>query len=151
MRAYPDLLGDVLHGQQPFEPAVEDAKVVRGGGGRARCGRPRTVGPPRLDLRRLYPRPRPRLAGFGYLSSLVVVSECSCGCASIDFGGDPPGGPRSALVADAVAKHPDGSMLGLMVWGHPDQITALELYDDDASGGNKRLPDPASVRSFYPT
>lgn len=90
-------------------------------------------------------------AALEALPSLMVVSQCACGCASIDFGDDPPTGPRSALVADAVAKHPDGSMLGLMVWGRPDQITALELYDYDASGGNKRLPDPASVRSFYPT
>ncbi len=59
---------------------------------------------------------------------LMVVSQCACGCASIDFGDDPPNGPRSTLVVDAVAKHPDGSLLGLMVWGRPDQITALELW-----------------------
>lgn len=84
------------------------------------------------------------------LPSPTVVSQCACGCASIDFGHDPPNGPRSTLVVDAVAKHPDGSLLGLMVWGRPDQITALELWDYDGSGGNKRLPDPASIRSFYP-
>lgn len=90
-------------------------------------------------------------AALESLPSLTVISQCACGCASIYFGDDPPNGPRSTLVVDAVAKHPDGSVLGLMVWGRSDQITALELWDYDGSGGNKRLADPASVRSFYPT
>jgi hypothetical protein len=88
-------------------------------------------------------------AALEALPSLTVVSGCPCGCASVTFAEDPSIGRVSALVVDAVARHPDGSLLGLMVWGHPDQITGLELYDYDASGGYKRLPDPASVRSFY--
>jgi hypothetical protein len=88
-------------------------------------------------------------AALDALPSLTVVSCCPCGCASVTFAR--PDLPREAIVVDAVARHPDGSMLGLMVWGQPERITRLELYDYDGSGGYKRLPDPASVRSFYPT
>jgi hypothetical protein len=85
------------------------------------------------------------------LPSLSVVAGCPCGCASVDFVEFAQAGPHPSLLADAVATNTDGSKVGLMVWGHPDAITALEVYSVDGADGNKHLPDPASIRSYFPT
>lgn len=90
-------------------------------------------------------------AALEALPSLRVVAQCPCGCVSVDFAKTVPGSLRPTLLADAVATNVGGARFGLMVWGYPDVIAALEIYDVDSSDGNKQLPDPASIRSFFPT
>jgi hypothetical protein len=84
------------------------------------------------------------------LPSLSVVSQCACGCASVDFAEMVTGEPRPQILVDAVAGTPGRDAVGLIVWGHPDAITALEIYDQSGGDANKSLPDLASIQSFFP-
>jgi hypothetical protein len=85
------------------------------------------------------------------LPSLMVVAQCTCGCASVDFTDTVATLPRSQLLADAVAGAPPDNAVGLIIWGHPHAITALEIYDQSGSDANRRLPDPTSIQAFFPT
>jgi len=59
--------------------------------------------------------------------SLQVIGRCACGCASVDFR-LPARGQVARIVADAVAKAPDGEDLGVIVWALEDQLSGLEVY-----------------------
>ena len=67
------------------------------------------------------------------VSKLEVVGRCECGCASVDFD-SPASDRRSTLIAD-----------GVIVWGRPDAITGLEIYDLGAGDADLVLPVPTSV------
>ena len=60
--------------------------------------------------------------------TLQVIGRCGCGCASVDFQRPPPGQVPS-IVADAVAKGPNGEHMGLIVWALEDRISGLEVYN----------------------
>jgi hypothetical protein len=73
--------------------------------------------------------------------ALTVVAKCECGCASVDFDA-PPCEERATLVADGTAQTSRGGQVGVIVWGRPDAITGLEIYD---LGGRRRRPRPSSL------
>ena len=82
---------------------------------------------------------------LGQVRSLQVVAHCGCGCASIDFR-IPVRGQIASIVADAIAKAPDGEQLGLIVWALDNQLSGLEVYsysDNPAS-----LPMLASICGY---
>jgi hypothetical protein len=76
--------------------------------------------------------------------ALTVVAACECGCASVDFDA-PSCEERSTLVADATARTSRGGQVGVMVWGRPDAITGLEIYDLGAGEDDLGLPVSASI------
>jgi hypothetical protein len=73
-----------------------------------------------------------------------VVAKCECGCASVDFDA-PPREERATLVADGTAQTSRGGQVGVIVWGRPDAITGLEIYDLGAGEGDLGLPVSASI------
>ena len=77
------------------------------------------------------------------LDALTVVSRCECGCASVDFVEDD--GRRPHPLADGTAKTPSGGDVGIIVWGHPHCVTALEIYDLGAAEDGQVLPVPESI------
>lgn len=77
--------------------------------------------------------------------ALQVVGRCECGCASVDFCTPAPG-QIAHMVADAVAKAPNGEDLGLIIWALNGVLSALEVYsysDDPAP-----LPAVASISGY---
>ena len=81
------------------------------------------------------------------IQSLVVVGRCECGCASVDF--ETEASPeRSTLVADGVGKTPRLGQVGIIVWGRPDAITGIEVYDLGAGDDDLVLPIPRTIASM---
>ena len=78
------------------------------------------------------------------VSKLEVVGRCECGCASVDFD-SPASDRRSTLIADGTGTTPRGGQVGVIVWGRPDAITGLEIYDLGAGDADLVLPVPTSV------
>jgi hypothetical protein len=78
------------------------------------------------------------------VAKLEVVGRCECGCASVDFD-SPTGDQRSTLIADGTGTTPSGGQVGVIVWGRPDVITGLEIYDLGAGDNDLVLPAPTSV------
>lgn len=68
--------------------------------------------------------------------SLRVVGRCACGCASVDF---EPGGQAGELrpIADAVGKDSKGRRCGVILWGRPDAITGLEVYECESDSATE--------------
>ena len=79
--------------------------------------------------------------------NLQAVDACTCGCDSVDFE-LPEGNDRPGILANAIGQTPAGGQVGVIVWGHADRITGLEVYDLDAGPGGIRLPVPASIRPW---
>jgi hypothetical protein len=73
---------------------------------------------------------------------LVVVDGCKCGCASVDFDGV---AARSRPLADGIGETPRGGQVGVIVWGSPNAITGLEVYDLGAGDGDLVLPKPETI------
>jgi hypothetical protein len=77
--------------------------------------------------------------------SLQVVGRCGCGCASVDFR-MPARGQIASIVADAIAKAPDGEHLGLIVWALDNELSGLEVYS--YSDNPAPLPVIASICGY---
>lgn len=82
---------------------------------------------------------------IGLVRSLQVVGRCECGCASVDFR-VPAQGQVARIVADAVAKAPDGEHLGLIVWALDDHLSGLEVYS--YSDRPASLPVVTSISNY---
>lgn len=81
------------------------------------------------------------------LSELRAVDQCSCGCDSIDF--EENGSVRPAKpIGDAIGTTQAGGVVGIIVWGREDAVTALEIYDLGAGDDGLRLPRLDSIRGF---
>jgi hypothetical protein len=78
------------------------------------------------------------------VQALTVVAKCECGCASVDFDA-PPSEERSRILADGTARTSRGGQVGIIVWGRPDAITGLEIYDLGAGEGDLVLPVVISI------
>jgi hypothetical protein len=79
------------------------------------------------------------------VKTLRVVGRCSCGCPSVDFqvnGQTPPAQP----IADATGHTTDGTEVGVILWGHQDSITGLEMYEFGQVV--RSLPLVASLRAW---
>lgn len=78
------------------------------------------------------------------LGELRVVSRCPCGCDTVEFARVDPR-IQPIQLADAVGSTLAGGTVGLIVWGTPDAVTGVEVYDLGAGDGDLRLPVPASI------
>ena len=78
------------------------------------------------------------------VANLQVVGRCGCGCATIHFAA-PHSIERAHIIADAAARTPRGGQVGVIVWGRPDAITCLEIYDLGADADDLALPLPATI------
>ena len=96
----------------------------------------------RATLERASVRPVTALATAS-IPNLSVVGRCECGCASVDFERTPA--LRSTPVADGIGETPRGGQVGIIVWGRPDAITGLEIYDLGAGDGDLVLPRVQSI------
>jgi hypothetical protein len=85
------------------------------------------------------------------LDGVRVVSQCDCGCASIDLAvRGATRGPNSVAVplVDAEARTPDGDGLGVLVFAADGYLTQLEVY---AMGGDAAsLPTPDALTWVAP-
>ena len=97
----------------------------------------------RTALERALVRPVDEAASAA-VSTLEVVGRCECGCASVDFDSS-TSDQRSTPIADGTGTTPRGGQVGVIVWGRPDAITGLEIYDLGAGDDDLVLPDPTSL------
>ena len=77
------------------------------------------------------------------LPNLRVVGGCECGCASVDFAITTPEQRRP--IADGLGILTNGECVGVIVWGTPDAVTGLEIYDMSASATGLSLSQLQSV------
>ena len=78
------------------------------------------------------------------LGHLRAVGQCGCGCDSVDFVPHDPS-HMSHPIADGMGTTPAGGEVGVIVWGHPDAVTGLEIYSLGAEDHDLRLPLPTSI------
>jgi hypothetical protein len=83
----------------------------------------------------------------GAVDRLQVIGRCECGCASVDFDAQ-ESDQRSTLLADAIGHTARGGRVGVIVWGRPDAITGLEIYDLGAGDDDLVLPKPGSIEPW---
>jgi hypothetical protein len=78
----------------------------------------------------------PRYPGFGNVAvaELRVVDECGCGCFSLYLSETQSGN----LIAEAVARYPDGHQARLALFGKDGILETLEVID---LGDGHRKPD----------
>ena len=80
---------------------------------------------------------------------LVVEPGCECGCASIDIvHPNEQDHAGSVVLANGVGTTPAGGAVGLLVWGTPDRVDGLEVFDLGAGQDDTALPVPGSVKPF---
>jgi hypothetical protein len=77
------------------------------------------------------------------VSSLQVVDQCQCGCASVDFARSSSQHPRP--IADGLGITSNGDRVGVIIWGVNDAITGLEIYDMSANASELKLKDLKSI------
>jgi hypothetical protein len=81
------------------------------------------------------------------LEHLRAIDRCACGCDSVDFAetdaADPP-----KPIGDGIGNTAKGGMVGVIVWGTPEAVTGLEVYDLGAGDGDLKLPEPDSIRAL---
>jgi hypothetical protein len=77
---------------------------------------------------------------------LHVVGKCDCGCDSVDF--TERGKVPSKPLADGIGSTARGGKVGVIIWGTPEMITGLEIYDLGAGDHDRKLPTPESIASF---
>jgi hypothetical protein len=80
------------------------------------------------------------------LEGLRVIDRCDCGCASVDFAPPDPARPAKP-IGKGVGTTRAGDLVGVIVWGRENEVTALEIHDFGSVDTDLRLPDPASIRA----
>lgn len=85
----------------------------------------------------------PRVATFlAQLSDARVVSQCSCGCASVDFaiaGVKPPPG-NIGVLADFQFRTAEGHLCGAFLFERAGLLAGLEVYSKDGLSVPSTLP-----------
>jgi hypothetical protein len=79
------------------------------------------------------------------VASLRVVGRCSCGCPSVDFRSNGQSSPFRP-IADATGRTADGAQVGVILWGHEDVISGLEIYQ--MVGLVRELPAVESLKPW---
>jgi hypothetical protein len=81
------------------------------------------------------------------LGELRVFGGCTCGCASVDF--VPKLSWEGTLrLAEGSARTERGFLVGVIVWGRPDALTTLEVFNYDGECSDAELPLPASIAAY---
>ena len=65
------------------------------------------------------------------LDELRVVGGCECGCASVNFSIELP--EHKKPIADGLGILSNGERVGVIVWGTPEAVIGLEVYDMSAT------------------
>jgi hypothetical protein len=73
---------------------------------------------------------------------LRVVDEWASVC--VDF---EEAGPGKEIIADAVARWPDGAEAGVILWGYAGRLQGLEVYDHTLQASH-RLPSVAQLYTY---
>lgn len=76
------------------------------------------------------------------IGNLRVTGECECGCRSIEF--EAPEAKEHRL-SDGVGYLRSGERVDIIVWGHGNQVSSLEIVDHLGAG---ELPEANSVCSW---
>lgn len=76
------------------------------------------------------------------LSNLRVVGGCECGCASVDFAITTP---EQRPIADGLGILTNGELVGVIVWGTPDAVSGLEIFDVSATATGLPLSQLQSI------
>ncbi|HJU07483.1 MAG TPA: hypothetical protein VJ727_03280 [Rhodanobacteraceae bacterium] len=79
------------------------------------------------------------------LGNLRIISQCDCGCASVDFASSKSKAPRE-MLADGIAITANNKYVGVIVWGDRSEVTGLEIYP--MGGDDLSLPSPLSIMSW---
>ena len=87
---------------------------------------------------------------IGQVEMAEVVSECTCGCPSIDLAvpgvsSEVPAG--SLIISDMVGASPEGVPINVILWVRDDTLSELEIYSTDDSGSFS-LPEPGGLRRW---
>lgn len=77
------------------------------------------------------------------LANLRVVGACECGCASVDFAIETPEHRRP--IADGLGILINGERVGVIVWGTPEAVTGLEIYDMSTTAAGLPLSQLQSI------
>lgn len=77
------------------------------------------------------------------VGDLRVVGGCECGCASVDFVITTPEHRRT--IADGLGILANGERVGVIVWGTPNAVTGLEIYDMSATAAGLPLSQLQSI------
>ena len=83
----------------------------------------------------------------GYLAQLdraVVIGECECGCASLDFGvdGSVAQGKDREVLGDFAT---EDRQYGLCVFASQGLLDGIEVFEMAADAPSKTLPDPKTL------
>ncbi len=70
-----------------------------------------------------------------------------CGCDSVDFV-EQDKIQQAKPIADGIGSTPRGGKVGVIVWGTPEVIIGLEIYDLGAGDMDIKLPIPESIMPF---
>ena len=81
------------------------------------------------------------------LEHLRAVDRCRCGCDSVDFAEHDATAPAKP-IGDGIGTTAKGGMVGVIIWGTPQAVTGLEVYDLGAGDDDLKLPEPDSIRAF---
>jgi hypothetical protein len=78
------------------------------------------------------------------LRGLRVVSRCLCGCPSIDFVAESPGGME--ILADYAYDDPDGHGVGVYLFASGGRLAGLEIWSIEGNPIRSVVPDPNVLR-----
>ncbi len=81
------------------------------------------------------------------VSSLIVVSTCECGCASLEFESE-PAPRRGNPIAGGYGSTSSGRTVEVLLWGTPEVLTAFEVISPGHDDGS--LPRPESIGVTIP-
>jgi hypothetical protein len=75
---------------------------------------------------------------------LRVVGVCDCGCSSLFF---VTGTGNLRMIADAMARYPNGEEANLILWGREGEVAWLEVCDIDPRLPH-RVPEVSALRTW---
>ena len=81
------------------------------------------------------------------VNSLTVVAYCECGCGSVSFA-VPEGHAYGIELASGCGFTPDGTKVGVLVFGNSETIGSLEIWQADEEPAS--FPESESVRNWLP-
>ena len=78
------------------------------------------------------------------LDELRVVSRCHCGCPSINFVPDAPGGMH--ILSDYVYEDAEDHTIGVFAFSQHGSLAGIEVWSIAGDPIPERVPDPSVLR-----